>query len=218
MRFAKPFPHDFRKPKNAKMTLGKRLKAIVKRIRKAGIKDEEIALGFLDESGVQNKANTVRVWSFGKLNIFKNTTKFHINTIGFYAIQGESCQDFLEKANGTNVNGFFSKVREANAKYKAVIVVLDNAPSHIAGAARQGCEEAGIYLLYLPPYSPDLNPIEFLWKSAKRFFSLIFPRDVQDMRKQISRVWKNLCENLGFASSWIRSFLNPSAHSFGFRV
>jgi transposase len=33
-------------------------------------------------------------------------------------------------------------------------------------------KELGLYLVYLPPYSPDLNPIEFIWKSIKRVLSI----------------------------------------------
>ncbi|MFQ6063540.1 MAG: transposase [Methanosarcinales archaeon] len=32
-------------------------------------------------------------------------------------------------------------------------------------------KELGIYLIFLPPYSPDLNPIEYIWKSIKRMLS-----------------------------------------------
>jgi transposase len=46
-------------------------------------------------------------------------------------------------------------------------MILDNFQSHKAKIARQYAEDHGINLIYLPPYSPDLNPIEFIWK-AKR--------------------------------------------------
>ena len=40
------------------------------------------------------------------------------------------------------------------------IVVMDNLPAHRVGGIREAIEAAGAILLYLPPYSPDLNPIE----------------------------------------------------------
>ena len=40
------------------------------------------------------------------------------------------------------------------------IVILDNLPAHKGSAARQAIEAAGARLLFLPPYSPDFNPIE----------------------------------------------------------
>ena len=40
------------------------------------------------------------------------------------------------------------------------IVVMDNLPAHKVGGVREAIEPAGAILLYLPPYSPDFNPIE----------------------------------------------------------
>jgi len=47
------------------------------------------------------------------------------------------------------------------------IVVLDNLGSHKVAGVRQAIEAAGAQLLYLPPYSPDLNPIEQLFAKFK---------------------------------------------------
>ena len=47
------------------------------------------------------------------------------------------------------------------------VLVLDNASFHKAGRIRHLAEEAGCELLYLPPYSPDLNPIEQCWSWVK---------------------------------------------------
>lgn len=47
-------------------------------------------------------------------------------------------------------------------------VVLDNLPCHKAGWVRQAVEAAGCRLEYLPPYSPDMNPIERAFARLKR--------------------------------------------------
>ena len=47
------------------------------------------------------------------------------------------------------------------------IVVLDNLPAHKRGAIREAIEGAGARLMYLPPYSPDLNPIEMAFSKLK---------------------------------------------------
>ena len=48
------------------------------------------------------------------------------------------------------------------------IVVMDNATIHKGKGLKQLIENAGCSLLYLPPYSPDLNPIEKCWANLKR--------------------------------------------------
>jgi transposase len=47
------------------------------------------------------------------------------------------------------------------------VVVMDNATFHKGGRISQLIEDAGCQLLYLPPYSPDLNPIERCWSGLK---------------------------------------------------
>ncbi|MDR0780403.1 MAG: IS630 family transposase, partial [Pseudomonadales bacterium] len=47
------------------------------------------------------------------------------------------------------------------------VIVLDNARFHQSTSTRELVEQAGCELLYLSPYSPDLNPIEKLWANLK---------------------------------------------------
>ena len=47
------------------------------------------------------------------------------------------------------------------------IVVLDNLGSHKSQAVRRAIRDAGAHLLFLPPYSPDLNPIEMMFAKLK---------------------------------------------------
>ncbi len=47
------------------------------------------------------------------------------------------------------------------------IVVIDNLPAHKVGGVRAAIEARGAFLLYLPPYSPDLNPIEMAFAKLK---------------------------------------------------
>ena len=47
------------------------------------------------------------------------------------------------------------------------IVVIDNLPAHKVAGVRAAIEASGAFLLYLPPYSPDLNPIEMAFAKLK---------------------------------------------------
>src|SRR5512147_1774502 len=45
------------------------------------------------------------------------------------------------------------------------VVAMDNRPAHRVGGIREAIEAAGAVLLYLPPYSPDFNPIEMAFQA-----------------------------------------------------
>src|SRR5262249_37031285 len=59
------------------------------------------------------------------------------------------------------------------------IVVMDNLSSHKVAGVRAAIEAAGAELRYLPPYSPDLNPIEQLFAKLKTLLRKIAARSVQ---------------------------------------
>lgn len=53
------------------------------------------------------------------------------------------------------------------ALWVGAIVVMDNLPVHYANAARALIESVGAIVKFLPPYSPDLSPIELCWSKLK---------------------------------------------------
>jgi len=212
MRFSKPYPIDYRKPENAEALLENQIQLTFSLLKEKGIKEEDIAIGFIDETSPQNTANTVRVWSFDKARIIKNTTKFKTNTIGFYAIKGESVKAFLDNSKASSIAKFLEKIRETNKRYKAIVAVIDNFPAHKSKLVKQKAAELDIYLVYLPPYSPQLNPIEYIWKSIKRVLSLVFVKNLEEMKKVISEAWNKLCKKISFAKSWIEKFLKGTKY------
>lgn len=61
---------------------------------------------------------------------------------------------------------------------KGDVVVMDNLSAHKRPRIQQMIEQAGASLLYLPPYSPDFNPIEMIWSKVKRLLRTIAARTV----------------------------------------
>ena len=61
------------------------------------------------------------------------------------------------------------------------IVVMDNLPAHKPPAVRRAIESAGAELHFLPPYSPDFNPIEIAFAKIKAFLKKTAARTVDDL-------------------------------------
>ena len=69
-------------------------------------------------------------------------------------------------------------------------------------------EKLNLTRVALPPYSPDLNPIEQIWKSVKRDLS---PRDTPDVdtyRSMICDIFHDYASRLSFAEAWAERFLS----------
>ena len=61
------------------------------------------------------------------------------------------------------------------------IVIMDNLPAHKVSGVRDAIEAAGATLLYLPPYSPDLNPIEMAFSKLKTLLRKAAARTIDDL-------------------------------------
>lgn len=61
------------------------------------------------------------------------------------------------------------------------IVVMDNLPAHRAAGVRSAIEAVGAQLRYLPPYSPDFNPIEMAFAKLKAFLRKVAARTIDDL-------------------------------------
>ena len=68
------------------------------------------------------------------------------------------------------------------------VLVMDNLPAHRIRAVSGLLEKSGHRLLYLPPYSPDMNPIEEMWSKIKNF-----------LRTAKARTWDELLAAMGGA-------------------
>ena len=90
----------------------------------------------------------------------------------------------------------------------ADIVIMDNLGSHKAEAIRTAIRSVGARLLFLPPYSPDLNPIEQVFSKVKHTLRQAMGRSVEAIEEAIANVLpeitkqecQNYIVNAGYAS------------------
>jgi transposase len=89
------------------------------------------------------------------------------------------------------------------------LVVMDNLSSHKVPDVRQSIENMGAQLLYLPPYSPDLNPIEKAWAKLKQLLRTAQARSKEALELAVADALKLItAEN---AKAWFR--LCPSVYT-----
>lgn len=76
----------------------------------------------------------------------------------------------------------------APALHPGDLVIMDNLSSHKAVAAVEAIEAVGAEVIYLPPYSPDLNPIENIFSKVKQLIRGLKPRSLESIVDAVAKV------------------------------
>ena len=95
---------------------------------------------------------------------------------------------------GTNRENFIAYLKETLIPTLKPwdIVVMDNLRTHRMEEVRTVLAESHILLMYLPPYSPDLNPIEMLWSKVKAILRKMKKRTVDALAAAIEQAMKQI--------------------------
>jgi len=72
------------------------------------------------------------------------------------------------------------------------VVIMDNLSAHKVSGVREAIEAAGATLLFLPPYSSDLTPVELLWSKVKTLLRGKAVRTYQDFKHVIAVIFKGI--------------------------
>jgi transposase len=123
-------------------------------------------VGFIDESSLQHKPNKRRVINTPVVK-YDQGKKRSKTIFGFMALNGNDVVMLSDSSKAEDMMSFLKIIRTNNIM-RPICLLLDNAKIHLAKSVRTLAQELYIHFIYLPPYSPDLNPIEFGWKDLKR--------------------------------------------------
>lgn len=174
-------------------------KAFIERI-KSLLTDSDIELWYADESGLEGDPRPRRRWAKkgSKPKVPRNGDHIRMNVMGiigprtgeFYALEfthsdSECFQAFLNHANN-----------DLKFQRRRNILICDNASWHKSKTLEWGQFEP----LYLPPYSPDLNPIERLWLLIKAYWFTDF----------IAKTREQLIERIDKALLWVMARRNDN--------
>lgn len=149
-------------------------------------------LVFLDESGAQTNMTRTHGRAPRGQRVIEKLPHGHWQTTTMISAIRSSGPFASVIVNGaTDSDVFRTYVREALTPqlHAGDVVILDNLQPHKAAGIRQMIEAAGARLLYLPPYSPDLNPIENMGSKVKRKLRSTAARSFDSL---INAVWSAL--------------------------
>ncbi|WP_228724426.1 IS630 family transposase [Spirosoma sp. KUDC1026] len=149
-----------------------------------------IDLFYGDESSVSEEGYVPYGWQFKDESVHIEVAKGQrLNCFGMISRQN---QLHYATTNGSITSAFVvNQLEELSWRLsKPTVIVLDNARIHTSDKVRQRLgdwHQRGLYLFYLPPYSPHLNLAERLWKELKARW--LRPEDYQTSNTLFYAVW-----------------------------
>lgn len=150
---------------------------------------------FLDESGSHLGMNRLygrgirheRIKSFAPFN--KGTRVTLIAAIGIEEIKAAMFGQW-------HINGdiFLQFIRECLVPVlqPGQFVLMDNLSAHKVSGVRESIESTGARLVYLPPYSPDLSPIELAWSKIKAYLRKKVARTFDELQQAICEAFASI--------------------------
>ena len=146
-------------------------------------------LVFVDESGAN--LSFCRLWARSPrgLRAFGATPRNwgeNVSILSALSLRGTLAS--MHVAGSTDGEVFLSYVRQVLVPelWPGAVVVMDNLSSHKVAGVEEAIQSAGACLRYLPPYSPDLNPIEQAWSKLKGHLRTVAARTYPKLARAIA--------------------------------
>jgi transposase len=148
-------------------------------------------LVFIDETWVKINMAPLRGWGPRGKRLKGYAPYGHWKTLTFIAALRHDRIDAPWVIDGP-INGemflLYVETQLAPTLSPGDVVIMDNLGSHKGKAARAAIRERGAHLLFLPPYSPDLNPIEQVFAKLKHLMRKAQPRDVEATWRKVGQL------------------------------
>ena len=146
---------------------------------------------FIDETGINTKMARLRGRCRKGCRMVASIPHGHWKTMTFIAglrHDGLIAPWVIDGAMDGDAFECYIETQLAPLLNKGDVVILDNLAAHKRDSARKAVESRGAWLLFLPPYSPDLNPIELAYSKFKAHIKRLKPRTVDELWKAAGRV------------------------------
>ena len=142
------------------------------------------SLVFVDESGANTQMTRWRGRALGGQRLVARIPHGHYQTstlISGIRLEGPCAPWLFEGPMNGEMFLAWGEQGLAPTLRAGDLVILDNLATHKIRGVREAIQAAGARLLYLPPYSPDFNPIEPMWSKIKQILRSHDPRTGADL-------------------------------------
>lgn len=160
----------------------------------------KLAVLFADEIILQRKTPGIsRCWTIkGVQPQIPFELGHHERLHLFGAINPQTGDIHIRKCSRIDSYNFIRFLKQTKNKYpgKSIILIIDNAAWHHAKKVHLAIERSKINLFFLPAYSPDLNPIERLWKRLRKDVTHnAFFQSMESLKNALARFFRYLKGN-----------------------
>ncbi len=179
----------------------------LKQLREAAKdEDRQVQLLYFDESGMSNVPSVQRSWSplAKPHNADASIGRKRVNILGAlnYAAGTLAFEVHERSVCRQDVVNFLDKQARSSARDKLTVVVMDNASIHRhidPQVLQEWMVRDRFILLFLPPYSPELNRIEILWKQAKYHWRSFATWAKQDLLQEVHALFSGFGTEFKFS-------------------
>lgn len=171
-------------------------------------------LVFLDESGAKTNMTRLRGRAKGRERVVDDTPHGHwCTTTMLSSVRLDGSTACMAIDGATSAEVFREYVRQVLVPTlrPGDIVVLDNLSAHKDKEAIATIQSAGAEAWFLPPYSPDMNPIEKMWSKIKEFLRNAKARTFDALLAAIAAALKTITTQ--DAQGWFESCGYTTCHS-----
>ena len=155
-------------------------------------------LVFLDESGVNTDMTRPYARALEGQRAVDSTpvnTPSSTTVLSSVQIDGETAYTTYQGSTTAEKFAEYLKTKLFPTLKPDSIIIMDNMRSHHAKNVKLILEESGFRYLYLPPYSPDLNPIEKLWSKIKAFLRKAKVRNAKELPCTIKNAFATISQS-----------------------
>jgi transposase len=170
-------------------------------------------LVFVDESGAKTNMTRLRGRVLGGARLFDSAPHGHWCTttmISSIRLDGTCACMVVNDATDRDIFREYVRMVLVPSLRHGDIVVLDNLAAHDDEEVRRLIEAVHARLLFLPPYSPDLNPIEKMWSKVKAFLRDAKARTKNELYEAIGAALKTVTPQ--DAEGWFSSCGYTASH------